>query len=1573
MTTTADREGEAADLPHASDENLFFGRVPAEDRSELSSDLLTWLARAARVHLEQPRRPGETSLSLTDAPEGDVTVVEAINDDAPFLLDSTLNALTDAGLEIRLVAHPILAARRGPDGAFLSVKEAAGPGEAGETRESFIHIHVGKLAAAERETLAATLRAVYADVRAAVGDYAAMKARLTEAVATYRLSPPPLPADEIAEAVQFLQWMLADNFIFTGMRDYRFPEGEVAADPRPGTGLGVLSDPTVKVLRRGRELMVMSPEIRRFLQEPLALIITKANVLSRVHRSAYLDYVGVKLFRPDGALEGELRVVGLFAATAYTAPTRTIPYLRHKIARVLERARLDDQSHSGKALINVLESYPRDELFQIDGEALYPFAMEILQLSERPRIRVLARPDRFGRFVSVLTYLPKDRYDTEVRRKVGLCLARAFEGRVSAAYPFYPDGPLVRTHYVIGRDDETAPHVSREALEEAVAAIVRTWGDGLRQALAPGRDVAAAAAIYARYGEAFTSAYREAFGAKEALADILTIDKLTETRPRAVDFYRKTGDPAARASLKVFSRGTPLPLSVRVPLLEHLGFTVVNERTYRVRPDGQDDTVWLHDMALERQTGLPISIEELDPRIEASLMAFFRGDAESDDYDALIIEAGLGWREVAVLRALSRYARQIRVSYSQDYMAQTLVKHGAIAANLVALFRARFDPTLVGSERRDQKQAATRAEIEAALADVSVLDEDRILRRFVNLIESAVRTNFWQIGDDGQPRQTIAFKFESRKVEGMPLPAPLYEIFVASPRVEAAHLRFGKVARGGIRWSDRPEDFRTEILGLVKAQQVKNAVIVPVGAKGGFIPKKLPAQTDRAAWLAEGTEAYRIFIRTLLELTDNLDGARVIPAPQTVRHDGDDPYLVVAADKGTATFSDTANALSEEKHHWLGDAFASGGSVGYDHKKMGITAKGAWEAVKRHFRETGVDIQVTPFSVAGVGDMSGDVFGNGMLLSPAIRLVAAFDHRDIFLDPDPDIAATFAERQRMFALPRSSWQDFDTSLISAGGGVFSRGLKSVPLSAPVRAMLGFEAAQATPQEIMNAILRMKVDLLWFGGIGTYIRAADETDAEAGDRANDAVRITGAEVGATVIGEGANLGVTQRGRIEAARSGVRLNTDAIDNSAGVNCSDVEVNIKIALATPERDGRLSGPDRVALLSEMTNDVSRLVLRNNYLQTLAISLAERRGAADVGYLRRFMERLEAEGRLDRKVESLPDATALATREQAGQGLTRPELAVLLAYAKLTFYDDLLASDAPDDPYFHAELRQYFPPAIKARFPDAIDTHRLRREIVATGLANAIVNHAGPGVVRRLVDRTGCGVGAVARAYAAARDCFGLVELNAALDAMDGKLDGRRQLALYASLQELLVSRMAWFVRNLPAGADLAKTVTHFRAGVEDVAAGLGLDMTPLAAELIGLGMPEAAAKRLATIDRLVDAPDVVRLADASKKPLGAVADAYYALENTLSLGELRHAAESVAAGDYYERLALERAVDGLGAAHATLATDALSDGVEGWSRRRAPELDRTKASIAELSRGGFSVAKLSVAAGLLGDLAR
>ncbi len=1562
-----------------------YARAVADDVLCYAAGDLAELAERAFDFLKE-RQPGapkircETVALKESGERKSVTVIEIVNDDMPFLVNSVMGEIGERRLTVQLVAHPVFGVQR--DGAKLV---ALGANAAGGARESFIHIHLEPIAdEAARADVVRALAGVLGEVRLAVHDWRAMLERVNSVVADLKTNPPPLPVDEIAEAVQFLQWLLADNFTFLGVRNYTFDGNEL--EPDFDSALGIMRSPDLRVLKRGEELLEYTPEIMAFLKEPRLLIIAKANIHARVHRRVYLDYVGIKRFDASGNLVGELRIVGLFTSTAYTRAPHSIPYLRRKIAGVEARAGFDANSHSGKALANVLEHYPRDELFQIEEDTLYHFALAILQLDERPRVRVLARRDRFDRFVSVLVYVPRERYDSHIRARIGDYLSRAFIGRVSAFYPFFPEGPLVRVHFIIGRSGGQAPAIDNATLEREVGTIVRSWTDGLGDALALLNPPDKARELFGRYRDAFSQSFQEFYAPTVAASDIRTIEALAEARPLAVELRHRNEEEQRNASLKVWSYGRPLPLSERVPVLENMGFKVVDERTYRITPQGATG-FWLHDMLLERHDGGMIDLDPGKARLEAAFLMVMRGGAENDGYNALTLAGSLAWRDVALIRTLSRFLRQVRVPYSQDYMWATLVKHAGIAGNIVELFHARFDPRSEAAQDRDAKQKAIAARIEEELQKVDSLDEDRILRHFVNAVQSAIRTNFFQVDKDGHLKALIAVKFESGKITDLPLPRPLYEIFVYSPRVEGVHMRFGKVARGGIRWSDRPQDFRTEILGLVKAQQVKNAVIVPVGSKGGFVPKLMPKGAARDVVQAEGIATYKLFISTLLDITDNIhhDGT-IIPPDACVRHDGDDPYLVVAADKGTATFSDIANAISIEHDYWLGDAFASGGSAGYDHKTMGITARGAWEAVKRHFREMDVDIGRTPFSAVGVGDMSGDVFGNGMLRESTTRLLAAFDHRDIFIDPDPEPAASFAERKRLFALPRSSWQDYDKKLISAGGGVYPRSSKEIRLSPAAQKLFGVAEA-VTPQELMKAILKAPVDLLFFGGIGTYVRSSNESDEAAGDRANDAIRVSGAELRCKVIGEGANLGMTQRGRIEAALAGIRLNTDAIDNSAGVNTSDVEVNIKIALSRPLRSGALTLQARNALLSEMTDEVARLVLRNNYQQTLALSLAQRRGLEDLGFQQRLMQTLEMHGQLDRAVEFLPDEMAIAERRKRNLALTRPELAVLLAYAKLSLYNELLDSAVPDDPYLGRELERYFPKEMAERYDDALHAHRLRREIIATQLTNSMINRGGATLIVRIADQTGASAAAIAAAFAAVRNSYDMIALNSEIDALDNKVAGETQLGLYAAVQDLLLDRLVWFLRNADLKQGLETIIAHYHTGIAQVAAALdgALSKPALAAraareaELAKAGVPEQLSRRIASLPVLKAAPDIVQVADQEKKPVAEVTATYFANEAFFQLDRVIGAVPGIVVSDYFDRLALDRALDSIGDAERRLTAAMVGNGmagagaVEEWIKPRRTEVERIRAAIHEIAGSGLTLSKLSVAASLLGDLAR
>lgn len=1510
-----------------------------------------------------------------------VTVITVVNDNMPFLFDSILGEITESAGEPTLVTHPVITVRRGKGG----VEEILGDGnfakdDGSHDRLSVIHVHIPRLTAEQAAGLTERLRKMLGQVHAAVHDWRPMLARLDQAISEFRYSAVPLDKKSVAEAIAFLEWLRDDNFTFLGMREFKYTGGEESGtlERADKPGLGILSDPDVLVLRRGTEAVTTTPEIRAFLHGPEPLIVTKANAKSSVHRRIYLDYIGVKTYTSKGTLAGELRIVGLFTSTAYTRSVMKIPYLRSKAETIIAKSGFDRHDHSGKALINVLESYPRDELFQVPVPILRKHAAAILGLVERPRVRALVRVDQFDRFVSILVFVPRDRYDSVVREKIGSYLKTVFEGRLSAHYPAFPEGGLARVHFIIGRSGGKTPKVEQAAIEAAIRDIVRTWEDALSDAADANGGNQALKSIAARLPES----YRDTFSAAVALADAGRIAKISGSNPIAIDYYRNAEQKPHQASLKIYHHGSPVALSRRVPVLENIGFRVISERTFEVGDD-QSGMVFIHDMELENSYGKPIDLADGGALFEDAFLSVWRGDVDNDGYNGLAQTAGLWSGEITILRAYGRYLQQVGIPQSQDFIAAALNRYPDIARGLHALFIARLGPTAEAEGVVAAKHL--KAKIKDALEDVPNIDDDTIIRRYLNLIEASLRTNHF-VADTKEKGQSLAIKLDSHAVDGLPAPRPWREIFVYGSEVEGLHLRFGPVARGGLRWSDRAQDYRTEVLGLVKAQQVKNAVIVPVGAKGGFFPKRLPAGGSRDAIFEAGTSAYKNFVSSLLSITDNIGLDGVIPPAGVVRRDPDDPYFVVAADKGTATFSDTANAISEKHGFWLDDAFASGGSAGYDHKKMGITAKGAWEAVKRHFREMNRDIQTSPFTVVGVGDMSGDVFGNGMLLSPKTRLIAAFDHRDIFIDPDPDMAASMAERERMFALPRSSWQDYDKTKLSEGGIIVSRNQKSITLPAAAAAAIGLAKTTATPVEIMGTILKAPVDLLWFGGIGTYLRASSETNAEVGDRANDAVRITALDVRAKVIGEGANLGVTQRARIEFGMNGGRCNSDAIDNSGGVNCSDVEVNIKIALASAMRKGSLTRPARNKLLAEMTGEVGGLVLSNNYEQTLALSIARKRGLADIAHQSRFMTALEGRGLLDRAVETLPSPAALTEREARGEPLTRAELGVLLAYAKIVLFSDIVASDVPDDVHFDRDLMGYFPDRMAKKYAAEINDHRLRREIIARVVANDLVNRGGPSFVNRLQEATGRTAADVVRTFAVVRDGFALPALYREIDALDNLIDGQVQLDLYQAVSRLIYVTSGWYLKNDAGTAPLGQRIGELMEARKALEPKLVSLLPAFSRERIeekrhGLfksGAPEKLAGQLALNEVAELIPDIALTARTAGADIVAAAKAFFAVSDAFRIPRVEDAARSITPSDYYDQLALSRATDTIGAARRGIAVAALTghakaaDPVVAWLEAGGERVARIRERLQALTEGGdITVSRLSVASGLMSDL--
>nr|WP_316650959.1 NAD-glutamate dehydrogenase [uncultured Gellertiella sp.] len=1578
LIDTARKVALAAESRHL-DPGILFGHASNDDLDIYSAEMLAQAAIHAAAEIAAfDGVTARVTIGAVETIEPDgvpVSVLSVTDCNMPFLYDSVMGEVTSTNRDIYLAVHPIISAHE--DGTLGEFDPEEGEGNSRAI--SHIQLHLAPVTAAQGMELVKRVEMVLAQVHGAITDWKPMLALLDTAVAELQAHQPGRRKMERDETLDFLEWLRLDNFTFLGMREYIYSgKGAKAKVERGrGRGLGILSDPDVRVLRQGKDAVTTTPEILEFLDGPDFIIVTKANVKSVVHRRAYMDYVGIKRFDEDGNVIGELRVVGLFTSTAYTGPASQIPLLRRKVEKIIDHFGFDPSSHSGRLLQNTLESYPRDDLFQIDTNQLAGFCEQINDLSDRPRIRVLPRIDHFDRFVSVLIYVPREDYNSAVREKIGNYLKTIYDGRVSAYYPAFPEGGVARVHFIIGRSGGKTPRVPQARLEDAIREITARWGE--RFETLAGEDAPKIEV---------SQAFEEAFTPEETVADLDHILACLQGEAVSIAFKARPDDKKL-LTLRIFHAKTDLALSRRVPLLEHLGFNVISERTFDIKctdATGSDGLVVLHVMELEPRSGEGVDLDEHGDRLTEAFLDAFHGRIDNDTFNRLVLLAGLPSRDVMVLRAIARYLRQAGIAYSQDYIAETLAKYPAITAATFGLFRDRMDPK-IGEKSRARKLAEHLDAIETALSAVPSLDEDSILRRYVNVIQSTLRTNYFQRNEDGTPKAMLAFKFDPHLLEGLPEPRPFREIFVYGVEVEGVHLRFGKVARGGLRWSDRAQDYRTEVLGLVKAQQVKNAVIVPVGAKGGFFPKLLPAGGSRDEIFAAGTRAYKTYIRTLLSITDNIDGAGIVPPADTVRLDGDDPYFVVAADKGTATFSDTANGLAQEAGFWLDDAFASGGSVGYDHKKMGITARGAWEAVKRHFREMDIDIQTTPFTVAGVGDMSGDVFGNGMLLSPKIRLIAAFDHRDIFIDPDPDMVRTFAERQRMFNLPRSSWQDFNHAILSKGGMIVSRSEKSIKLTNEAAAAIGLARTVATPFEIMTAILKARVDLLWFGGIGTYIKGTGETDAEVGDRANDAIRIFGNEVGAKVIGEGANLGVTQRGRIAYCLAGGRCNSDAIDNSAGVNSSDVEVNIKIALASAMRDGRLLRPKRNQLLASMTDEVAHLVLRNNYLQSLAISLTARKGSGNARELGRLMDVLETAGQLNRKVELLPDDATFAERYAAGKPLTRPEIGVLLSYAKIVLFDDLIASDLPDDPVFNGVLTRYFP--VKMQRIHAVDIagHRLRREIIATVLANEVINRGGPGFVIQMMDQTGASASDVVKAAMLAREGFDFARLWGEADKLDGQVSGSAQNALYAQigtafagLTRLLLKTGGTGLSMQEAGQKLAASVKSLKPILRSIMpVDLSAEIGTMETEFVASGITPGLAGEVAELQALLIVPEIMQICERTGDSLARGSEAYMSASQRFHIGRLLSAAGHVSTTDAYEGMALSRAQDQIATARRAIVISALTRHkkekvpLDAWLSTDPKRISRLALELATVSESGDpTLAKLTVAAGLLSDLA-
>ncbi|MFD3726030.1 NAD-glutamate dehydrogenase [Streptomyces sp. NPDC058671] len=1538
------------------------------------------------------------------------SVVEVVTDDMPFLVDSVTNELSRQGRGIHVVIHPQVLVRRDVTGRLIEVLSAQIQGELPHDAltESWIHVEIDRETdRADLKQITADLLRVLSDVRETVEDWDKMREaalRIAEGLPAEPTATDLRPT-EVEEARELLRWLADDHFTFLGYREYELVDGD-ALSAVPGTGLGILrSDPHHSGDDEGHHAHPVSPSFSRLpadarakAREHKLLILTKANSRATVHRPSYLDYIGVKKFDAAGNVIGERRFLGLFSSAAYTESVRRVPVVKRKVQEVLEGAGFSPNSHDGRDLLQILETYPRDELFQTPVDQLRSIVTSVLYLQERRRLRLYLRQDEYGRYYSALVYLPRDRYTTRVRLRIIEILKEELDGTSVDFTAWNTESILSRLHFVVrvktGTELAKLTDADVERIEARLVDAARSWADGFAEALNAECGEERAAELLRRYGNAFPEGYKADHSPRAAVADLVHMEALIRTSGKdfALSLYEPVVAAPGERRFKVYKTGDPISLSAVLPVLNRLGVEVTDERPYELRCADRTHA-WIYDFGLR----LPVSTgnggdsfgDDARERFQEAFAATWTGEAENDNFNSLVLSAGLTWREAMVLRAYAKYLRQAGAMFSQDYMEDTLRNNVHTTRLLVSLFEARMSPERqrAGTELTD----GILEELDGALDQVASLDEDRILRSFLTVIKATLRTNFFQKTSDGQRHSYVSMKFDPQAIPDLPAPRPAFEIWVYSPRVEGVHLRFGKVARGGLRWSDRREDFRTEILGLVKAQMVKNTVIVPVGAKGGFVAKQLPdPSVDRDAWLAEGIASYKTFISALLDITDNLVAGEVVPPVDVVRHDEDDTYLVVAADKGTATFSDIANGVAESYGFWLGDAFASGGSAGYDHKGMGITARGAWESVKRHFRELGHDTQTEDFTVVGVGDMSGDVFGNGMLLSEHIRLVAAFDHRHIFIDPNPDAAVSYAERRRLFDLPRSSWADYDPSLLSAGGGIHPRSAKSIPVNAHVRAALGIEdgVTKMTPAELMKAVLQAPVDLLWNGGIGTYVKSSVESNADVGDKANDAIRVDGQDVRAKVIGEGGNLGATQLGRIEFARSGGpeghggKVNTDAIDNSAGVDTSDHEVNIKILLNGLVTEGDMTVKQRNRILAEMTDEVGTLVLRNNYAQNTALANAVAQSPSLLHAHQRYMRRMGRDGNLDRSLEFLPNDRQIRELLNNGRGLSQPELAVLLAYTKITVADELIGTGLPDDPYLRGLLHAYFPTLLRERFPEAVDNHALRREIVTTILVNDVVNTGGSTFLHRLREETGASIEEIVRAQTAARVVFRLSQVWDAVEALDNRVPAEIQTRMRLHSRRLVERGTRWLLNNRPQPLQLTETIDFFAERVDEVWEQLpsllrGADLEwyqSILDELTAFGVPEELALRVAGFSSAFPILDVVAIADRTGKDPLAVAEVYYDLADRLRITDLMDRIIELPRSDRWQSMARASIREDLFAAHSALTADVLAAGEEtespeqrfkAWEEKNAAILGRARTTLEEIQGSDtFDLANLSVA---------
>ncbi|KEA62043.1 NAD-specific glutamate dehydrogenase, large form [Marinobacterium lacunae] len=1480
---------------------------PVEELAERSLDNLYGATLSCWEHLQQ--WDGENQKVHVFNPDLERhgwhcghTVIQILHRDMPFLVDSVRMELNRRGLSIHVVHSGVINVERDKKDARVT---ASGDKA---SREALIYIEVDRHSNAdELKSIESGLAEVLAEVRVAVEDFDAMRERvdvLRKEVS--KLSTPD--KDACKEASEFLGWMLQNRFTFLGYEEVEF-DGS-------GEELQVvhLSDSALGVCRlQKRDKVVPRSQEHCFLLTPQPLMFAKDDQRSRVHRPAYRDLVVIKRFDTKGNVTGECRFYGLYTSPVYVELPQNIPVLRRRVDYVLSKAGFTPGGNSAKSLAQILSDLPRDELLLSTPAELFNNAMGVFNLQERRKVRLLGRRDACGKFYTLLYYVPRDIFNTALRTQVQELLVNRLGARDSEFTTYYSESVLTRVHFVLPVDPDSETKFDLAELEAEVAELSRSWSDELHHALVDASGEERGNHLANRYRNAFPSAYREHFTPSSAVFDVEHIERLDQGQRISMSFYRQIEQSRDLLKFKLFNRTDPLVLSDIIPLLENLGMRVVGEHPYMVRRhDGE--RFWIHDFTLYYNSSETVDLEEVKQIFQEAFFNIWSGRAENDEFNRLVIGARLNWREVAMLRAYARYNQQIRFGFSQPYIADTLSRHLYITRLLVALFRARFEPERQSSAKVQALAERIAGSIIDALDKVDNLNDDKILRRYLELIRATLRTNYFQTNAEGEPKDYFVFKLNPHEIADIPLPRPMFEIFVYSARVEGVHLRGGKVARGGLRWSDRREDYRTEVLGLVKAQQVKNAVIVPVGAKGGFVAKQLPTNGSREEILEEGINSYKTFIRGLLDVTDNYVDGAVVPPPELVRHDEDDPYLVVAADKGTATFSDIANSIAEEFGFWLGDAFASGGSQGYDHKKMGITARGAWESVKLHFRELGIDTQTQPFTVVGIGDMAGDVFGNGMLMSEHIELVAAFNHLHIFIDPQPDAAAGFAERKRLFDLPRSSWADYNEKLISSGGGIFSRAAKWIDISPQMKKRFDIKEDRLAPNDLISALLRSQVDLIWNGGIGTYVKASFESHADVGDKANDGLRIDGRDLRCRVLGEGGNLGFTQLGRIEFSLKGGACNTDFIDNAGGVDCSDHEVNIKILLNEVVSNGDLTVKQRNNFLREMTDEVAQLVLQNNYSQALAISIAQDQVRRSVDDYRRLINELESDGRLVRALEFIPTDDVIVERHERGDNLTRPELSVLISYVKAKLKEVLTSSWLPSDEYVAREVQGAFPSALVERYGEQVNSHRLRAEILATQVANGMINRMGITYPLRMQQSTGRDVADIAAAYIAARDIFGMNVLWDQMEELDNRVPAQMLQGMMSDLQRLVRRAANWILNTYRQQLEPAQLVNQFRPGVEAMALKLAERLTgePLEAwqarhdELVKEGVPADLAVQAASFDSLYTLLGIIATEQQTGEPLDRVADVYFMLGDRLELYRVDRQIKAMKQDSHWKSLA-------------------------------------------------------------------